>query len=133
MGVYEDMGTAQATVGSMYAGINFWFTAIIAVTVGFFAVIAVISGLMKTISACQADVDCEQEVPGDTCVEGVCVASKAKKWGTIGFGLTVIIVLAVVVLLSWVLMKFVNTNRSTQQIGGAVFELGLLSRLFSWR
>jgi len=128
-----ELGDVQAEVGKFSAGIGFWFTLILAVILGIVGISMIIYGLMERNDSCNAvnglPDQCTAKNPKDSCVNGKCVISKSRNTHVALTGAVLIIVMGIALLFSWVWRRFVNTNRTTEQIGGAAFEIGELQSL----
>ena len=128
-----ELGDVQAEVGKFSAGIGFWFTLILAVILGIVGISMIIYGLMERNDSCNAvnglPDQCTAKNPKDSCVNGKCVISKSRNTHVALTGAVLIIVMGIALLFSWVWRRFVNINRTTEQIGGAAFEIGELQSL----
>lgn len=128
-----ELGDVQAEVGKFSAGIGFWFTLILAVILGIVGISMIIYGLMERNDSCNAvnglPDQCTAKNPKDSCVNGKCVISKSRNTHVALTGAVLIIVMGIALLFSWVWRRFVNTNRTTEQIGGAAFEIGEIQSL----
>jgi|APFre7841882793_1041355.scaffolds.fasta_scaffold00133_13 amino acid transporter len=129
----SQLGDLQANIGSFSAGVGFWFSVVMAVVLSIVGIVMIIYGLRMQKETCLVNSECvaKSKNDKDTCdSDGKCTIAQYRPTGVAIAGLVLIIIMAVVVLINWIWRKFVNTNRTTQQIGGAVAEVGLLQQLF---
>ena len=127
-----ELGDVQAEVGKFSAGIGFWLTLILAVIFGIVGISMIIYGMMERNDSCITGLpdQCTAKNPQDSCKNGKCVISKSRNTHIAIFGAVLIIMMASALLFSWIWRRFANTNRTTEQIGGAAFEIGELQSLF---
>ena len=120
-----DLGDLQAGIGSMSAGFGFWSSVVIGVIFSIVGITMIVYGLIPS-TRCSPDIDSSSDACKDK-------SKKTRDWILAGSGLFMIIVMGAIVALSYYWRKIVNTNRTTQQLGGLAAEAGFISNLFSSR
>lgn len=129
----SQLGDLQANIGSFSAGVGFWFSVVMAVVCTIVGIVMIIYGLQMHKDTCLVSSECVDKSKNDKDFcgsDGKCQIAESRYTGVAVAGFVLIIIMAVVVLINWIWRKFVNTNRTTQQIGGAVAEVSLLRQLF---
>ena len=129
----SQLGDIQATIGSFYAEVGFWFSLVIAVVFSIVGIVMIVYGLRMQKETCLVSSECigKSKNPKDLCTsDGTCMIAQSRPTGISIAGIVLIFTMVVVVILSWIWRRLVNTNRTTQQIGGAFAEVDLARHLF---
>ena len=129
----SQLGDIQANIGSFYAGVGFWFSVVIAVVFVILGIVMIVYGLRMQKEPCLVSSECiaKSKNKQDLCTShGTCTIAQSRPTGIAISGIVLIITMVVVVILNWIWRKFVNTNRTTQQIGGVFAEVDLARQLF---
>lgn len=128
----SEIGDIQANIGSFYFGISFWVSVVIAVFFVTIGIGLIVYGLRMQKESCLMTSQCiaiskNQE---DVCDNGLCKIAQSRQIGIAIGGSVLIFIMVFIVFITWIERKLVNTNRTTQQIGGAFAEVEMVRQLF---